>query len=144
VSDAERELAVFVTDRLRGAPAYLATLCADGSPRVHPITPILSDSGLFVFMEPTSPKGVDLRERRSFALHSGVADNSGTGGEAWVSGTGRLVEDIEVRASVAAAASYDPAGRYILFELHPHEVRCNGYDDIELPAARRWTWEEAT
>jgi hypothetical protein len=49
-----------------------------------------------------------------------------------------------VRATVAAAASYDLADRYVLFELHPYEVRCNGYDDVELPASRRWSWKDAT
>jgi hypothetical protein len=34
--------------------------------------------------EPTSPKGADLRERGWFALHNGVPDNAGTGGEASV------------------------------------------------------------
>ena len=41
-------------------------------------------------------------------------------------------------ATVAAAASYDPADRYVLFELRPTEVRCNGYGDVELPEHRRW------
>jgi hypothetical protein len=88
----EPELAAFVADRLRTAPSYLATVRANGAPRVHPVTPIVTDDGLYVFMEPTSPKGVDLRERASFALHNGVPDNSGTGGEASVSGTGLLPE----------------------------------------------------
>jgi hypothetical protein len=144
IDAAEPELAAFVAARLQAAPAYLATVVANGAPRAHPVTPIVSAEGLFLFMEPTSPKGTDLRERRSFALHGGVPDSSGTGGEAWVSGTGRFVDDIEVRATVAAAASYDPADRYVLFELHPYEVRCNGYDDVELPASRRWSWKDAT
>jgi hypothetical protein len=67
-----------------------------------------------------------------------VADNAGTGGEAAVSGIGRAVDDSTVRAAVAGAASYDPADRYVLFELLPTEVRCNGYGDVELPEQRRW------
>jgi hypothetical protein len=141
VDAAEPQLAAFVADRLRAAPAYLATVRADGTPRVHPVTPIVTVEGLFVFMEPTSPMAADLRERRSFALHSGVPDSGGTGGEAWVRGTGIAVDDADVRAAVSAAASYDPAGHYVLFELRPIEVRCNGYEDVELPACRRWTWE---
>jgi hypothetical protein len=135
---AEPELAAFVADRLRGAPAYLATVQGSGAPRVHPVTPIFTRDGLYLFMEPTSPKGVDLRERGSFALHNGVPDNAGTGGEAWVSGTGDLVEDQAVRASVVAASSYTPEDRYVLFELRPTEVRCNGYGDVALPERRRW------
>ena len=59
------DLAAFGAARLTALPAYLATVRADGSPRVHPITPVLAPSGLYVFMEPTSPKGVDLREART-------------------------------------------------------------------------------
>jgi hypothetical protein len=135
---AEPELAVFVAERLRAAPSYLATVRARGAPRVHPVTPIFTADGLYLFMEPTSPKGADLRERRWFALHNGVADNAGTGGEAAVSGTGHPIDADAVRATVVAAASYDPAVRYVLFELRPTEVRCNGYGDVTLPDHRRW------
>lgn len=135
---AEPELATFVAERLRAAPSYLATVRASGVPRVHPVTPIVTADGLYVFMEPTSPKAADLRERAWFALHNGVPDSAGTGGEASLSGTGHPVEDAGVRATVAAAASYDPADRYVLFELRPAEVRCNGYGDVPLPDRRRW------
>jgi Pyridoxamine 5'-phosphate oxidase len=139
---AEPELAAFVAERLLAAPpSYLATVRASGAPRVHPITPILTADGLYLFMEPTSPKAADLRERGSFALHNGVADNAGTGGEASLSGTGHLVDDAAVRALAAAAASYDPADRYVLFELRPTEVRCNGYGDVVLPERRVWRAE---
>jgi hypothetical protein len=134
----EPELAAFVAERLEGKPSYFATVQASGAPRVHPVTPIFTDEGLYLFMEPTSPKGADLRERRWFALHNGVADNSGAGGEAAVSGTGHPVDDAALRAKVVAAASYRPADRYVLFELRPTEVRCNGYGDVTLPERRRW------
>jgi Pyridoxamine 5'-phosphate oxidase len=138
---AEPELAAFVAERLRAAPSYLATVRAGGVPRVHPVTPIFTTDGLYLFMEPTSPKGTDLRERRWFALHNGVPDNSGTGGEASVSGTGHAVDDATVRATVAAASTYDPADHYVLFELRPTEVGCNGYGDVTLPERRRWRAE---
>ena len=134
----EPELAAFVAARLQAAPSYLATVRANGTPRVHPVTPIITADGLYVFMEPTSPKGADLREREWFALHNGVPDNAGTGGEALVSGTGHPVDDPEVRANVGAASSYDPADSYVLFELRPTEVRGNGYGDVTLPERRRW------
>lgn len=135
---AEPELAAFVAERLLAAPAYLATVQASGAPRLHPVTPVLTADGLYLFMEPTSPKGADLRQRGLFALHNGVPDYSGTGGEASVSGTGHAVDDPAVRATVAAAASYTPADRYVLFELRPTEVRCKGYGDVTLPERRRW------
>jgi hypothetical protein len=138
-ASAEPELAAFAAERLQAAPSYLATVRANGAPRVHPVTPIITADGLYLFMEPTSPKGNDLRERGSFALHNGVPDNAGTGGEASLSGTGHPVDDPAVWATVVAAASYRPADHYVLFELRPAEVRCHGYGDVTLPARRRWS-----
>ena len=135
---AEPALASFGADLLGGLPAYLATVREDGMPRVHPVTPVVTADGLFVFMESTSPKGQDLRERGGYALHSGVPDNEGSGGEFFVSGTGHLVEDASIRAIAERAASYEPESRYILFELRVSEARCNGYGDVPLPDHRRW------
>jgi len=133
------ELAAFGADRLLRPPAYLATVTDDGGVRVHPVTPILSSTGLHVFMEPTSPKGRDLRERRRFAMHNGVPDTEGSGGEFFLSGEGRVVEDDTVRASVVVAASYEPAERYVLFELLVGAARANGYGDVTLPEPCRWS-----
>lgn len=135
----EPELAAFGAQRLSSPVAYLATIRRSGAPRVHPVTPIITTAGLYVFMEPTSPKGTDLRERRHYALHSSVPDNHGTGGEFFVSGDGRPVDDAAIRLQVVEAASYDPAEHYVLFELLLSEARCNGYGDVPLPPRRRWS-----
>jgi Pyridoxamine 5'-phosphate oxidase len=131
-------LAAFGAGRLGHPPAYLATLRPDGDPRVSPVTPIIGGGHLFVFMEPTSPKGRDLRDRGSYALHNGVPDTNGTGGEFSLRGRATLVEDTELRATAISAASYSPAERYILFELDVTEARCNGYGDVVLPSPSRW------
>jgi hypothetical protein len=138
-ADAEPDLAAFGAALLNARPAYLATVREDGSPRVHPVTPIVSGGGLFVFMEPTSPKGKDLRERSRFALHNGVPDMDGTGGEFIASGGALPIDDPGNRSEAAAAAPYDPADRYVLFELLLGEARCNGYGDVTLPDRRRWS-----
>jgi hypothetical protein len=135
---AEPALAAFVADRLHAAPCYLATVRGDGAPRVHPVTPVITADGLYLFMEPLSPKGRDLRERRFFALHNSVPDNAGSGGEASLRGTGRPVDDPAVRSAAVAAASFEPEEHYVLFELLVDEVRCNGYGDVVLPERRRW------
>jgi hypothetical protein len=134
----EPDLASFGAGRLTVRPAYLATVRLSGAPRVHPVTPIFAASGLFLFMEPTSPKGRDLRKRGWFAMHSGVPDNAGTGGEFSVSGRGLAVDDPEQWSLVSAAAGYTPEDRYILFELRLSEARCHGYGDIGLPEKRVW------
>jgi hypothetical protein len=135
----EPELATFGAGRLRIPPAYLATVRQNGAPRVHPVTPIITVDGLFVFMEPTSPKGRDLQERGWYALHNGVPDTDGSGGEFFVSGRGVDVDDAATWAAAAQAASYEPAEQYVLFELKLSEARCNGYGDVHLPARRHWS-----
>jgi len=137
----EPDLARFGADRLTASPAYLATIRRSGAPRVHPVTPIFAaaGAGLFLFMEPTSPKRRDLLERRFFALHSGVPDNEGTGGEFSVSGLGLAMDDPEMWSVVADAAGYEPPDRYVLFEFHLSEARCHGYGDVPLPSTRRWS-----
>ena len=138
-ANAESELAAFGAGRLAIPPAYLATVRRDGAPRVHPVTPIIAADALFLFMEPTSPKGGDLRERGWYALHNGVPDVDGSGGEFFVTGKGFAVEDATARAVAAQAASYEPAKQYVLFELKLSEARCNGYGDVTLPVHRRWS-----
>lgn len=135
----EPELAGFGAGRLTAGPAYLATVRRSGRPRVHPVTPIFTTLGLFLFMEPTSPKGRDLRERRWFGMHNGVPDDDGTGGEFWIGGDGVAVADTHRWAEVAAAAAYAPADRYVLFELRLYEALANGYGDVVLPATTRWS-----
>jgi hypothetical protein len=131
-------LAEFGERRLAAVPAYLATVDASGVPRVHPVTPILGDGRLFVFMEPTSPKGEDLLRRGMYALHCHISDANGTGGEFYVRGSGERIDDPHVRTVAAQAASYTPNDRYVLFELRVAEARCNGYGDVALPEPRSW------
>lgn len=114
---AHPELAQFGASRLHGQVAYLGTINKHGLPRVHPITPIIGQDWLFVFMEPSSPKGLDLRRGSGYSLHSSVADTSGSNGEFQVSGFGRLIEAQPQRHIAAKHAPYTPLDSYILFEL---------------------------
>lgn len=135
----EPELARFGADRLTAAPAYLATIRRSGMPRVHPVTPIFTAVGLYLYMEPTSPKARDLEQRGWYALHSGVPDNAGTGGEFSAGGRAFPVEDLDMWSHVADSSSYVPADRYILFEFRLSEARCHGYGDVPMPTTRRWS-----
>lgn len=129
------ELADFAKVRLHGKVAYLATIRKGGSPRVHPFTPIIGDGHLFVFMEPTSPKGHDLRRDPRFALHCSVSDTSGESGEVFISGKARFIEDADLRAIAVKVSSYQPAERYILFELEIESATVTEYP--ESGAVRR-------
>ena len=135
---ASPELAAIGRDRLGDAPAYLATVRSDGRPRVHPVTPIFTDEKLWLFMEPTSPKGRDLVDRHHYTLHGRVDDASGGQGEFIVSGRGALVSDVVEREQVAAAAQYRPKDRYVLFELAVDEAMATHYDAEGEPRRLRW------
>lgn len=133
----EPELAAFGAQRLGGGVAYLATVKVDGAPRLHPVTPIIGEEQLFLFMEPTSPKGQDLRRDGRYALHGAVRDNEGGEGEFLISGRATLVEDPSLRAEAVRAASYTPQERYILFTLSVESVLATVYGESG-PVRRRW------
>jgi hypothetical protein len=131
------ELAAYGAKRLGGdRVAYLGTVRPDGGPRVHPVTPILGEQ-LFLFMEPTSPKGKDLQRDPRYTLHCAVEDSSGGKGEFYVRGYAKLVQDLGLRAQAVAAATYEPAERYILFVLSLEFAFMNTYVNGE-PNSRRW------
>lgn len=132
------ELAQFGQSRLDGRVAYLATVTASGAPRVHPVTPIIGGGRLFVFMEPTSPKGYDLRRDGRYALHAGVEDSDGGGGEFLVAGRARPLEDPVDWATAAGFATYAPAARYVLFELGVERAAATIYDASGEPVRQRW------
>ena len=111
------DLADYGRERFSNGVAYLGTVTKKGNPRVHPVTPIIGYGRLFLFMEPTSPKGYDLRRGSRYTLHSAVEDVEGGGGEFMVKGYGRLIEDAETRSLAVDSSPYNPADRYILFEL---------------------------
>jgi len=135
---ADPELAAAGARRLHGRVAYLATVTPDGAPRVHPVTPIVGDGHLFVFMEPSSPKGADLRRGSRYGLHSAVGDPSGKDGEFLVRGTGTFIGDPAVRAVAERQATYPPAAHYVLFELAVDGAMLTEYVDGR-PVRRRFT-----
>lgn len=131
------DLAEFAKTRLHNKVAYLATIRKDGSPRVHPFTPIIGEGHFFVFMEPTSPKGHDLRRDARYAVHCSVSDTSGESGEVIVTGQAKFMEDSEVRALAVRLCPYKPAERYILFEFDLESVLITEYKDDGV-ARRQW------
>lgn len=110
------EFAKFGMARFQSRVAYLGTLRADGGPRVHPVTPIIGEQ-LFLFMEPTSPKGKDLQRDPRYTLHGSVEDSNGGGGEFYVRGRAALVGDPLLREQAVRASPYAPQESSILFAL---------------------------
>ena len=122
---------------------WLATIRPNALPRLHPATPfVAADGRLYVFMEPTSPKGHDLQRNGGYALHCHVPDIIGTGhGEFLVTGFAKLINDATSRdaatAAVVAAHFPEPPPRKLLFELCILDaLGTNGEDDP--PVWLRW------
>ncbi|WP_253289942.1 pyridoxamine 5'-phosphate oxidase family protein [Verrucosispora sioxanthis] len=93
---------------------YLATVRADGGPRVHPVSPVITDDGLYCFVI-DSPKRRDLERDGRYALHSFPPEESDD--EAYVAGRARPVTDDATVARLAFAARAAPHADWRLFEF---------------------------
>ena len=79
---------------------FLATVRADGGPRVHPICPILTESALFAMIIP-GPKLDDLRRDARYALHGETFPPPNQDDGFYVTGTASEVSDPAVWEQVA-------------------------------------------
>jgi hypothetical protein len=79
----------------------LATLRADGSPRVSGTEVQFADGVLRIGSMPGARKARDLQRDPRYALHANPSDETLTGGDAKVSGTAREVAGAELDAIVA-------------------------------------------
>ncbi|MDG4816359.1 MULTISPECIES: pyridoxamine 5'-phosphate oxidase family protein [unclassified Micromonospora] len=93
---------------------YLATVRADGGPRVHPVSPVITDEGLFCFVV-DSPKRRDLERDGRYALHSFPPEDSDD--EAYVAGHARPVTDQARVARLAEIGRAAPQVDWRLFEF---------------------------
>lgn len=93
---------------------YLATVRADGGPRVHPVSPVITDEGLFCFVV-DSPKRRDLERDGRYALHSFPPEDSDD--EAYVAGRARPVTDQARVDRLAGSLRAAPRVDWRLFEF---------------------------
>src|SRR5258705_9436011 len=84
---------------------YLATVRPDGGPRIHPVSPVVTDDGLFCFVL-ASPKRHDLDRDGRYSLHSFPATDSDD--EAYLSGRATPVTDAKVITQLAATMRAAP------------------------------------
>jgi pyridoxamine 5'-phosphate oxidase-like protein len=94
---------------------YLATVRADGAPRVHPISPVITAEGIYCFIV-ASPKRRDLERDGRYALHSFPPEESDD--EAYLTGRATRVHDPLVIATLAGALRASPDVDWHLYELH--------------------------
>jgi hypothetical protein len=133
-------------DEPRFTIAYLATVRADGAPRLHPFCPMLAGGRLFAAIPRTSPKGGDLRREPRCVIHAmpGRDDDElcirAVAVEVTDAATRALVREIVGRSGVGGmieTVTNDP-----LFEFDLEQVDTARWLDIGQPGTRavreRW------
>jgi hypothetical protein len=84
--------------------ALLATLRADGFPRISPLEPLIGDDRVWMGMMPGSTKVADLRRDPRLCLHAATADKEVADGDAKL--FGRAVEATAAGDRTAYAAAF--------------------------------------
>jgi pyridoxamine 5'-phosphate oxidase-like protein len=115
--------------------AFLATVRADGAPRLHPVCPVLSRGGLFVLITATSPKRRDLERDGRYALQT-FPQPKPCGDEFYIADTAALVEDAATRAAIFADARHRPEPSEIVFELSLERVMHTRWEHPLTPQMR--------
>jgi Pyridoxamine 5'-phosphate oxidase len=93
---------------------YLATVRADGAPRVHPVSPVITRTGLYCFIV-DSPKRRDLERDGRYALHSYPPEDNDD--EAYLTGEAVRVQDPRVIADMALSLHASDEVDWWLYEL---------------------------
>ena len=124
------------------ALAFLGTVRKDGGPRIHPICPVVTDGGLYLFIVEMSYKYSDLLRDPRFALHSFPTEKDE---EFYATGEAYRLEGAEARAKVVAAAhevGLHPQDFEMLFETRLanalHTTWHNHAQPDTWPAHEKW------
>ncbi len=121
--------------------AYLATVRKDGSPRVHPISPIIAEGRLFVATAPTSPKRPDQVRDGRYVIHALPGKNDA---EFLIRGRAQRVTDDGTRAAVTEAAGHTVRSQDWIFEYDIEEAMMAYWENVGQPDTRpvREFWRE--
>ena len=139
LADAAPELAEFGAARLHDQVAYLATLKPDGSPRLHPVRPVVTVGRLFVFVEPTSPKVHDLERDPRYALHAtAISERQWDLREFGVEGSARRIDDPEGRSTANSGSGFQRDEQFMLYELSVSSAFSTIYGNDGQPRRQRF------
>ncbi len=113
--------------------AYLATVRKDGSPRVHPVSPVIADGRLFVATPPTSPKRLDQIRDGRYVIHALPGKNDA---EFLIRGRAQRVTDNNTRASVSDGAGHTIHDHDWIFEYDIQEAMMAYWENAGQPDTR--------
>ncbi len=112
------EMAAFVRKRLEAhRHRLMATIRADGSPRISGTELTIQAGELWIGSMPGARKVDDLRRDPRLAIHSGSDDPPGFQGDARVSGVAIFEEDDALKAAFLEGAGGGPPGPFDLVRL---------------------------
>jgi len=121
VEEADPELAAAVRERFEvHGLGLLATIRADGAPRISGVEPLFALGELWLGMMPNSRKALDLLRDPRFALHAATIDRTVSDGDAKLSGWANPIDDPSVMVDFCdafeATTGYPPPpGPFPLF-----------------------------
>ena len=115
--------------------AFLATVRKDGSPRVHPVCPVLSGDRLFVLATHASPKRQDLLRDGRYSLQAFPQPKPGSD-EFYLAGKALLVDDPATRTAVRRDAQHMADESEILFELWIDRAMRTTWENVLTPQMR--------
>ena len=119
--------------------SFLATIRSDGSPRIHPVRPIVGDGYLFVFIDQKSPKRSDLLRDGRYAIHCSVFETNGLSSEFMIRGVAMAVDKPEIRGKAVELWGADVPDTYVLFEFSIDSALATEYDEERKPSRYRWS-----
>jgi hypothetical protein len=132
------ELALLGASLLSRKIAYLATIRKDGSPRIHPVRPIVGDGYLFIFIDHNSPKRSDLLRDGRYAIHCSVIETNGLSSEFMISGLAQAVDDPGIRQRAVELWGAEVPAKYALFEFSIDRAIVTEYTEERKPVRYRW------
>jgi Pyridoxamine 5'-phosphate oxidase len=115
--------------------AFLATVRADGGPRLHPVCPVLSEGSLFVLITPASPKRRDLERDGRYALQTFPQPKAGSD-EFYLTGRAQPIADAAIRSAVLRDARHQADPGEVLFELRVERAMHTRWENVLTPQMR--------
>ena len=119
----------------------LATVAANGTPRIHPLNAGVKDGRLLLFVQAQSAKARDLEANRHYALHAHMDPSAPH--EFMVRGEARLVTDAFVRQAAAADWFFTVSETYPLYELLIGHALLGERDSADEWPPRYRSWRSA-
>ena len=133
---AEPDLAAFGKARFEGQVVFHATLRADGSPRLHPVSPWFGAGFMAVSFRARSPKIDEILRDGRYAMHSPMDNHAVDGGEFLVNG---WMEQVAADHPVVIARPFTTPYPLAHYVCSIEEAVATTYEGKgETPVYRRW------